>query len=299
MHLGGGEMVQLVAEEEVYVGLQRDPHEFDVTPEFVAYYSAATGDYHPWYTGDSPFGGPVAPALLRHSEVYLFPGWYLSSYGNLHAKQEWELYHPMMLGDHVIARCLITDRYSRRGRDYVVNEVTFSDRSGRVLSRGRTHQSFLRDPTPTTSVVIDKDREKSAERRFDIPLKGALEDLTPLVKPITQEMCDKFSGPIRNYHNDREEARKLGFPDIVVQGMMSVCFLSELLTRRFGAGWYCGGKMNVSLVNVVWGSDTVISRGLVRELAPEGSKQRAHLDVWCEKPDGTKVIVGKASALVA
>jgi acyl dehydratase len=147
-------------------------------------------------------------------------------------------------------------------------------------------------------VVIDKDREKSAERRFDIPLEGALEDLTPLVKPITQEMCDKFSGPIRSYHNDREEARKLGFPDIVVQGMMSVCFLSELLTRRFGVGWYCGGKMNVSLVNIVWGSDTVISRGLVRELAPEGSKQRAYLDVWCEKPDGTKVIVGKASALV-
>jgi hypothetical protein len=290
-------MVDLVAEEEVYVGLQREPHEFDVTPEFVAYYSDGVGDHHPWYTGDSPFGGPVAPAILRHSQVYVFPGWYLSRYGNLHAKQEWELYHPMMVGEHVVARSLISDRYSRRNRDYVINEVTFADASGRVLSRGRTHQSFLRDPSPKEGVVIDKDREKSSARRFEIPLEGALEDLTPLVKPITQEMCDKFS-PGRSYHNNREEAKKLGFPDIVVQGMMSVCFLSELLTQRFGAGWYCGGKMNVSLVNIVWGSDTVISRGLVRELVPEGSKQRAHMDVWCEKPDGVKVIVGKASALV-
>ena len=290
-------MVQLVADEEVYVGLQRDPHEYDVTSELVVDYSAGVGDHHPWYSGDSPFGGPVAPALLRHSEVYAFPGWYLSRFGNLHAKQEWELYHPMMVGDHVIARCLISDRYSRRERDYVVNEVTLSTSSGRVLSRGRTHQSFLRDPAPTTEVVIDKEREKSSARRFDISLEGALEDLPPLVKPITQEMCDRFSGPRRNYHNDREEARRLGFPDIVVQGMMPICFLSELLTHRFGAGWYCGGKMNVSLVNIVWGSDTITSRGLVRELTPEGSKQRAHLDVWCEKPDGTKVIVGKASAL--
>lgn len=292
-------MVQLVADDEVYVGLQRDPHEFDVTPELVAYYSAAVGDDHPWYAGDSPFGGPVAAALLRHSDVYLFPGWYLSSFGNLHAKQEWELYHPMMVGDHVIARSLISDRYSRRERDYVVNEVTLSAPDGRVLSRGRTHQSFLQNPTPATDVVIDKGREKSSARRFDIPLEGALEDLPSLVKPITQEMRDKFSGPHRNYHNDREEARKLGFPDIVVQGMMSICFLSELLTGRFGVGWYCGGRMSVSLVNIVWGSDTIISRGLVRELTPEGSKQRAHLDVWCEKQDGTKVIVGKASALVA
>lgn len=291
-------MVQLVADDEVYVGLQREPQDFDVTPELIAAYSAAVGDYNPWYTGDSPFGGPVAPALLRHSQVYLFAGWYLSSFGNLHAKQEWEMYHPMMVGDHLTAHSLISDRYRRRDRDSVVHEVTISTPDGRVLNRGRTHQSFLQDPTPVTDVVIDKEREKSSARRFDIPLEGALEDLPPLEKPITQEMCDKFSGPLRNYHNDREEARKLGFPDIVVQGMMSVCFLSELLTRRFGVGWYCGGKMNVSLVNIVWGSDTVISRGLVRELVPEGSKQRAHMDVWCEKPDGIRVIVGKASALV-
>ncbi len=38
-------------------------------------------------------------------------------------------------------------------------------------------------------------------------------------------MCQRYSGPARNYHNDREEAHKLGFPDIVVQGTMSTCFI--------------------------------------------------------------------------
>ena len=121
--------------------------------------------------------------------------------------------------------------------------------------------------------------------------------LPRLDKDVTLEMCQKFSGPSKNYHNDIEEARKLGFPDIVVQGMMSLCFLSEMMTRRFGEGWYVGGRMNVNLVNVVWLNDKLTCRGFVRELTPEGSRQRAHLQVWCEKADGTKVVVGTASAL--
>jgi hypothetical protein len=111
-------------------------------------------------------------------------------------------------------------------------------------------------------------------------------------------MCWKFSGPEKNYHNDKESAVKLGFPDIVVQGMMSTCFLSEMLTQRYGAGWIAGGRMNVNLVNIVWQSDVLTCRGFVRELAPEGERKRAHLGIWAEKADGTKVTIGTASALV-
>jgi acyl dehydratase len=110
-------------------------------------------------------------------------------------------------------------------------------------------------------------------------------------------MCKAFSGPGENYHTNREMARALGFPDIVVQGMMTLCFLSGLLTREFGDGWYRGGKMSVALVNVVWCGDTITARGTVREERPEGRRTRLVLDVWCEKSDGTKVVVGSASAL--
>jgi hypothetical protein len=78
---------------------------------------------------------------------------------------------------------------------------------------------------------------------------------------------------------------------------MSTCFLSEMMTNRFGAGWLAGGKMSVNLVNIVWQSDRLTCRGFVREIAPEGDRQRAHLDIWVEKEDGTKVTIGTASAL--
>lgn len=284
--------------DDVYVGKDCGSHRIEVTPELVRRYADSVDDHNPWYSGDSPFGGPVAPALVLHSDVYRYSGWYLPNfYGNLHAKQEWELFQPIMVGDVVTTRSLIVERYIKRDREYVVNEVTTFGPDGRILNRGRTHQSFVLGEA-NRGVVVDKEREKRSDRRFELGEASALQELPPLTKDVTLEMCDKFSGPSKNYHNDVEEARKLGFPDIVVQGMMSLCFLSELLTRRFGAGWYTGGRMSVNLVNVLWQKEPVTCRGAVRELTPEGARQRAHLQVWCEKGEGTKIVVGTASALV-
>jgi len=78
---------------------------------------------------------------------------------------------------------------------------------------------------------------------------------------------------------------------------MTLCFLSGLLSREFGEGWYRGGKMSVSLVNVVWCEDTITACAKVRQESIEGARRRIHLDVWCEKADGTKVVVGNATAL--
>ncbi len=289
----------------IYVGRDFGRHDHVVTPEMVQAYSEALDDANPLYTGDSPFGGAVAPALLFHSEVYAYrshpkaqPSWYLPNlYGNLHARQEWELFRAVMLGDAIHTRSWITDRYVKRGRDYVVNEVLFFDADDRVLARQRTHQSFLSE-TKSDGIVVDKAREKSSGRSFEVDTSAAIEVLAPVRKEITLDMCWKFSGPHKNYHNDKEFAVKLGFPDIVVQGMMSTCFLSEMLTERFGAGWIAGGKMDVNLVNIVWQSDVLTCRGFVRELTPVGDRQRAHLDVWVEKEDGTKVTIGGASAIV-
>jgi acyl dehydratase len=283
------------AEHDVYVGRDMGGHEYTVTPEMIRVYEDGTEDRHAWYTGGSPWGGAVAPALLFHSEVYSNLAWYLPNLiGNLHAKQEWEIFHPFGVGESVRTHSTVVERYRKRNREYVVNEVLITDASGRWLQRSRTHQSFLVE-MGGQGYVVDKDREKRADRAFVTGEGGT--PLPSLEKTITLAMCQAFSGPHRNYHTDREMARALGFPDVVVQGMMSVSFLSELMTRGFGAGWYCGGKLQVSLVNVVWPDDRLVVRGSVREEIPEGAKTRVHCDVWCEKSDGVKTIVGTASAL--
>jgi len=280
----------------VFVGRDLGGNEYTASASAIDRYRDGTGDDQPWYRGDSPLGGPVAPALLYHSEVYSNLGWYLPNlFGNLHARQEWELFHPVAVGARVRTRSTVVERYRKRDRDYVVNEVLITDPDGRWLSRSRTHQSFLVDDE-RRGFAVDHEREKRPERSFQVGAGDGVE-LEPLHKTITLAMCDAFSGPARNYHNDRELARALGFPDIVVQGMMSICFVSELMTRTFGAGWFCGGKLDVRLVNVVWAEDSLAVRGKVVGAELEGDKQRVSCDVWCEKADGTKTLVGSASGL--
>jgi acyl dehydratase len=106
-----------------------------------------------------------------------------------------------------------------------------------------------------------------------------------------------FSGPGKNYHTDREAARQLGFPNIVVQGMMSTCFVSQLMQDAFGMGWVEGGRMSVKLVNVLWVDESVTARARVREEVPEGDRVRVECEVWVDKDDGTRILAGTASAL--
>ena len=105
-----------------------------------------------------------------------------------------------------------------------------------------------------------------------------------------------FSGPGANYHTDREQARKLGFPNIVVQGMMSTCFVSQVMQDAFSTGWLAGGRMSVKLTNVLWVDETVTAHGKIREEVPEGDRIRVHCDVWVDKDDGTRILLGTASA---
>ncbi len=286
---GGGALSRARSSDRVAVGKDLGGHEYEIGPERIALYEAATADRSPMY-------GAVAPALLFHSECYTFlQEWYLPNLvGNLHAKQEWELFGAARVGERVRTRAFVAERYRKRTRDYVVCETLLFGESGAVLLRGRTHQSFLTDAPQ--GVVVDKEREKSADRRFLVG-QGSGREMAIDPRRITLEMCRAFSGPSESYHTNREMARGLGFPDIVVQGMMTLCFLSGLLTREFGHGWLQGGKMAVNLVNVVWCDDVVTARAKVRDETEEGSRTRVHLDVWCEKTDDTKVVVGTASAL--
>jgi len=272
---------------EVHVGQDVAGRELTLRATDVARYEAGTG---------GPTTRLAPPPLLLHSEVYRSLAWYLPNvFSNLHARQEWELFAPLPLDAPIRTRSTVADRYVKRNREYVVNEVLVTDAAGRWLQRSRTHQSFLFDDVGRDTVV-DREREKRADRQFTTGEDPGA-PIGPLTRPITIAMCEAFSGPEKNYHNDRESAQMLGFPDIVVQGMMTVCLVSELMTEAFGLGWVWAGKMDVRLVNVVWVGDVLATRGKVREEVPEGSRRRAHVDVWCEKADGTKALVGTASAL--
>jgi acyl dehydratase len=289
--------------KEVYVGRDCGGADFEVTRELIDNYIASTGDDHPWYHGDSPLGGALAPALLLHSAAFRTSrDWYLPNlYGNLHARQEWQGFAPLRAGDKLRSRIVVVDRYVKRDRDYVVIECPLGLAStGQIVQRSRTHQSFLIEKAEGNGggngFAVDRAREKSGARVFHVGERGG-EAIDAPMRKVTEAMCEAFSGPAKNYHTDREESIKLGFPEIVVQGMLSVCMIAAMMTQRFGLGFLIGGRFDVRLVNVLWCDEITGPRGRIIERRPEGNRTRAEVEVWCEKTDGTVTIIGTASAL--
>ena len=289
--------------EPLHVGHHVHAGRREVEASTIDFYAETLGDRHEYFRPDaeSPFGGPIAPPLLFHSEVYRHPErWYLKKLvGNLHARQEWLLFAPLRPGSSVHTRSTLVDRYTRRGRDYLVNEVDFTDTEGRLLVRSRTHQSFLLDAPPAAEGFVVDRRTASAKGSRGVG-EGEGPEIEPAEVVVDRTRCWRFSGPGRNYHTDAEEARKLGFPEIVVQGMFSTCLVSRIMGRAFGDGWFAGGRMDLKLVNVLWAGERVRARGRLAEESQEGPRRRRQLDVWVEKCDeaATPVVVGTASALV-
>ena len=283
--------------EPAYVGRHCGSNTYTITPELVAFYAEALDDPSALYE-------KVAPSLLFHSECYRFVGeWYLKNlFGNLHAQQDWQLFGALPRAGRVRTCSTIVERHRKRGRDYVVNETdVFAADDGRLLVRGRTHQSFLppREGQGEAGFVVDQATAKRKEQGRDRPPfpTATGPDLAPVVKTVDARRCWMFSGPGRNYHTDAEEARKLGFPTIVVQGMMTTCFVHQLMQDAFGMGWVVGGKASLKLTNVLWVDEAVTARGRIREETPEGDRVRVHCDVWVDKADGARVLLGTASAV--
>ena len=293
-----------------HVGKHCGSNRYDVDSELAAFYADALDDHHPLHS-------KYAPPLILHSECYRFVGdWYLKNlFGNLHAQQDWELFAPIPIGSSVRTRSTIIDRYQKRGRDYVLNETdVISEQDGSLLVRGRTHQSFLppssEEKGGASDYVVDGDTAgQKAKKASRPPFPTATgRDLGPSTVKIDARRCWMFSGPGRNYHTDADEARKLGFPNIVVQGMMTTCFVSTVMQREFGMSWLVGGRMSAKLINVTWVDETITCHARVREETPEGTQTRVHCDVWAEKVgvgdtstgegEPVRTLIGTASALV-
>jgi hypothetical protein len=77
---------------DVYPGKDLGTLELTITDEMVQHYIKGLGEPNSWYTTASPFGGPVAPAIVYQQADSEFKGCNLENlFGNLWRRQEWEI----------------------------------------------------------------------------------------------------------------------------------------------------------------------------------------------------------------
>jgi acyl dehydratase len=279
---------------DVYAGKDLGTIELLITEEMVQHYVRGLDAPNPWYTTTSPFGGPVAPAIVFQDADVQFKGWYLDNlFGNLWRRQEWELYAPTRVGDSVRCSAKVVERYRRRDRDVVALEMWVRDPAGRPIARGVHHQSFLAEQT-TGTVALRDPASKEGARQNDEPAGEPFS--LELRKTFTEAMCDEYFYKNRNYHNDKDASKALGFANTVIGGRMTLSCVTELLTRQFGRGFYLGGRLDVKFTNVLWPNEPFTTRGIITGRRVDGDGTRADVTVFCEKSDGTKIIVANASA---
>ena len=130
------------APELVYddlVGGKRFPElRYEITPELVAAFVAATGDSHPAYSDDAAaralgLDTPVAPpglAGIWGRQAYL-QGRRMPP-GGILAGQDMVFRHPVAVGDTLRVQAEVTRRWERKGRRFVTIESTARVSSGQV-----------------------------------------------------------------------------------------------------------------------------------------------------------------------
>ena len=284
-----------MATTDVFPGKDLGTLALTITDEMVQHYIKGLDAPNPWYTAASPFGAPVAPVIVYQQADSEFKGWYLDNlFGNLWRRQEWEIYAPTRVGQLLKITARVADRYRRRDRDVVAQEMWVRDEAGNLIVRSVHHQSFLAEQRGGEVALRDPASKEGAREGGD----PAGEPLSlELRKTFTPEMCNEFFYRSRNYHNDKTASKELGFADTVIGGRMTLSCVSELLTRHFGRGFYLGGRLDVKFTNVLWPNEPFVTRGIITGRRSEGGQTHADVTVYCEKTDGTKIIVATASAL--
>lgn len=109
--------------------------------------------------------------------------------------------------------------------------------------------------------------------------------------------------PERNIHSDQAAAEREGLSAPVASAPQIFSMLHRMMMIAFGTGWIVGGRMSVKMIKPVFPTDFTTGKGRVVGLHLENDESgrerlRVSCDVWVERRDGTKVMVGEASALV-
>lgn len=101
--------------------------------------------------------------------------------------------------------------------------------------------------------------------------------------------------PHKNLHTDLDSAQEAGLDAIIASGTQSEGLLVALLIDVFGIAWLEHGVMDLKVINSVHVDDIVQAKAVLKERNGADEGATALLDVWCEKKDGAKVLVGSAT----
>ena len=104
-------------------------------------------------------------------------------------------------------------------------------------------------------------------------------------------------GDVKTLHNDYDAARLEGLPRPVAVAPQVAALIFRMMSACFGSGWIVGGKGSLTFRRPVWSDDFASAHGKVVGKSVEGERVRIVCEVWVERSDGERAVVGTCSAL--
>jgi acyl dehydratase len=131
-------------------------------------------------------------------------------------------------------------------------------------------------------------------------MRVGLEYEAKLVENLTRTQIVQYasgSGDFNPIHYDEIFATKLaGYPSVFAHGMLTMGLTGKLLTDWLGDGVL--RKFSVRFVKQVFPGDSLMAKGIVRELKDEGENGLVEVDLVTTNQRGEPVVTGSATAVL-
>lgn len=133
-------MSTLISFDAITIGTELGPVETVVSSQQVQEYCQDWDDPNPWYLSDSPFGGPVAPpAFLAGLTSFQLLGGRYDARSTIGVQTSHRNLRPIPVGETLVTRGRIADKYIKRGLEYVVVSSTTYTSDGTPCRESTDH----------------------------------------------------------------------------------------------------------------------------------------------------------------
>jgi 3-hydroxybutyryl-CoA dehydratase len=121
--------------------------------------------------------------------------------------------------------------------------------------------------------------------------------LSPVVKHITQEKIKLYaeaSGDFNPIHVDESFAAKTPLGGTIAHGMLSLAYVSEMMTSAFGQSWLSGGKLRAKFKEPARPGDILTINGKVDCIERKDDVSYANCNFECRNQKGETIVAGEA-----
>ncbi len=265
--------------------------------EFVRDYLDAVGDRSPVYAGHGlvPPVALMARALGPALDCLDLPP------GAIHSVQEIHTVKPVSFGQEVTGTVDLGPPRRRGGMEFITAAISLRDSQGEETTSGKS-TVIVQDPSDDAP---KSPSEEMGPRSAPVaPARdngaGDARGLPSVVRTITQEQLGAYarvSGDHNPLHLDPEFAAATQFGGVIAHGMLTLAFISEMMTAAFGKAWLESGVTKVRFKGAAYPGREVLADGAVAKEEPSFGGRRITCTVGVRNRDDGQELVGGTAAL--